>query len=355
MNGLNKFSFILLILFFLSVYTSAQEKFRIMFYNVENMYDTKDNPLTNDDDLTPEGNLRWNNYKYWKKLTNISKVIQSVGGKYPPALVGICEVENDSVLFDLTKRSILRKDKYEYIITYSNDSRGSNVALLYQRDQIKILNKKTYTPIIEKDMFKTTRDILHVTGKIVNGDTLDIFICHFPSRNDGIKRTRPYRIECARLMREKIDSTSNRRKKANIVVIGDFNDYPFDISMSEVLKAHSIEKNTISEKELYNLFHHKTHDKSIGSYKYRGKWNYIDQFVVSGSLLMDTKQTYIKDKEAHVYKAEFLFEEDSPKYGGVKPYRTYLGFKYLGGYSDHLPIYMDLIIKTPNFTPTKRK
>lgn len=348
MNGLSNAGRIALLLILFSFFVlqiEGQERFRIMFYNVENMYDTKDNPDTHDDDLTPTGQLRWSNYRYWKKLNDISKVISAVGDKRPPALVGLCEVENDSVLYDLTKKAALRKDKYEFIITNSKDARGSNVALLYQRDEIKIISKRSYRPVIESDFHKTTRDILHVTGKIVNGELLDIFVCHFPSRNEGINKSRPYRIKCAEVIKQKIDSLLRVRKNVNIIIMGDFNDYPNDISMKETLKAQSI-KSYISNKNLYNMYYDKALAKDGGTYKYRGKWNYLDQFIVSGNLLKETSKIRVKGKEAFIFSAEFLFQEDSKKYGGQKPFRTYLGFKYLGGYSDHLPIYMDLQIRS---------
>jgi exonuclease III len=322
---------------------AAQEDFRIMFYNAENLYDTKDNPLTDDDDFTPDGVLRWTNYRYRRKLNNISEVISSVGEKSPPALVGLCEVENDSVLFDLTKRTSLQRHKYEFVITDSKDLRGSNVALLYQRDQIKILSRKSYTPV-PGDSVKFTRDILHITGKVVNGGILDIFVCHFPSRREGIRRTRPYRIKSAELLRQKADSLFRVRKMANIIIMGDFNDYPNDISMSETLAGKKIDSDTDS-KSLYNLFYHRISEKDAGSYKYRGRWGFMDQFIVSGNLLRTPGKVYIKDKTAHVFSSEFLLQADSKKYGGHKPARTYSGWKYHGGYSDHLAIYMDLIIK----------
>ena len=328
-------------LLILSIEVGAQEKFRVMFYNAENLYDTKDNPKTNDDNLTPDGNLHWDNHRYWKKLHDISKVIISAGEGYPPALVGLCEVENDSVLFDLTKRASLNRHKYEYIITKSKDARGSNTALLYQRDQIKILSRKMYTPTLNDE--RTTRDILHVTGKVVNGNILDIFVCHFPSRSEGIKKSRPHRIACAQLLKHKTDSLLRIRKKANIIIMGDFNDYPEDISMSQTLNAERITE-PISDNKLYNLFYYENKAEEAGSYKYRGKWGFIDQFVVSGNLLNTKRNLYIKGGAANVYTAEFLLEEDNKKYKGMKPFRTYSGWKYVGGFSDHLPIYIDLII-----------
>lgn len=346
MNGVNNYirQICLLALLLLSITTVSQEKFRTVFYNVENLYDIKDNPKTNDDEFTPEGNLRWTPYRYWQKQHNVARVLSSVGDDYPPAIIGLSEVENDSVLYDLTKKTALRKHKYEYIITNSKDFRGSNTALLYQRDQIKILSKKSYTPVI--DSMKTTRDILHVTGRLVNGDVLDVFVCHFPSRSEGIKRSRPYRIKCAALLRLKVDSLYRVRNNVNVIIMGDFNDYPTDISLKDILRAGEIET-SILDKELYNLFYTESiqKDKTIGSYKYRGKWNYVDQFIVSGCLLNFNRKTRVKSQKAYVYSADFLLTEDNKKYGGMKPFRAYSGWRYLGGFSDHLPIYLDLEIQ----------
>lgn len=342
MNGVSKRLLLLVLLCAFVFFLRAQEKFRVMFYNVENLYDTKDNPATNDDEFTPGGQLHWTNYRYWQKLHNISKAISSVGEGYPPAIVGLCEVENDSVLYHLTKRTALQKHKYEYVITRSKDLRGSNVALLYQRDQIKIVSRKSYTPDLG-DSVRSTRDILHVTGKVINGTLLDVFVCHFPSRREGIRKTRPHRIKCAQLLRHKVDSVLHLRKGANIIIMGDFNDYPNDVSMSEVLGGKRIESD-ISAKGLYNLLYDRIDKKGAGSYKYKGKWGFIDQIVVNGNLLEKGGKVFVKDKTVHVFSAEFLLEADNKKYGGQKPFRTYSGFKYLGGYSDHLPIYMDLLI-----------
>lgn len=342
MNGVSKRLLFLVLLCVFVFFLRAQEKFRVMFYNVENLYDTKDNPATNDDEFTPGGQLHWTSYRYWQKLHNISKVISSVGEGYPPAIVGLCEVENDSVLYHLTKRTALQKHKYEYVITRSKDLRGSNVALLYQRDQIKIVSRKSYTPDLG-DSVRSTRDILHVTGKVVNGTLLDVFVCHFPSRREGIRKTRPHRIKCAQLLKHKVDSVLHLRKGANVIIMGDFNDYPNDVSMSEVLGGKRIESD-ISAKGLYNLLYDRIDKKGAGSYKYKGKWGFIDQIVVNRNLLEKGGKVFVKDKTVHVFSAEFLLEADNKKYGGQKPFRTYSGFKYLGGYSDHLPIYMDLLI-----------
>ena len=320
----------------------SQDNFRVMFYNVENLFDTKDNPNKNDDDFLPQGKQRWSNYRYWKKLNDISKVIDSVGNGRPPAIVGLCEVENDSVLFDLTRRSDLRKHKYEYIISDSKDPRGINVALLYQRDEMKVLKVKEYVPVFRNLPESPTRNILHVSGKIINGDILDIFVCHFKSRSGGIKKTHPYRVQSAELLKQKVDSVMKVRKNPLIIIMGDFNDYPHDKSMKEVLSARKM-GDKVQDKNLYNIFYHNINENKNGSYRYRGKWIFPDQFLVNGSLLNLKGQTRIKKGEGHVFSAGFLLEDDQ-KYGGKRPFRTYLGYKYLGGYSDHLPIYFDLEI-----------
>ncbi|WP_245872007.1 endonuclease/exonuclease/phosphatase family protein [Dysgonomonas massiliensis] len=326
-----------------TAYLSAQNPFRIVFYNVENLFDTKDNPETDDDDWLPKGNQRWSNYRYWQKLKGLSAAIDSIGENYPPALIGLCEVENDSVLFDLCKRSPLKKHKYRYIITKSKDDRGMNVALLYQRDEMKLLTVKEYTPNFSDAPDKHTRNVLHVTGLVISGDTLDIFICHFPSRVDGIKRTRPFRQQAARLLRQQVDKVMARRVKANVIIMGDFNDFPNDDSMLKILAARSMSE-SLKYKNLYNMFLDRIKESDTGSYKYRGKWQFMDQFVVNGNLLNSVNTVSVTNNTAKVFSGDFLLENDE-KYGGKKPFRTYVWRKYLGGLSDHLPIYLDLRIK----------
>lgn len=344
MNGLGKLILIGIILTTFTAVSFAQEPFKVMFYNVENLYDTINNPKTLDDDLTPQGNLHWGSYRYHKKLEDVSKVISSLGGKYPPAIVGLCEIENASVLKDLTQNSSLAKHKYKYAITKSKDSRGSNIALLYQRDQFQLILTKSYTPIIVREGDRKTRDILHVVGKVVNSELLDIFVCHYPSRSEGVTKSRPLRIEVSKLLRQKVDSLYKIRRQPNIIIMGDFNDYPFDISMQDTLGARSL-NSKIENESLYNMFlHHGKKTKDIASYKYKGKWNYLDQFIVSGNILDNKRPIHIIGNSAQVFSPKFLLEDDA-KYGGKKPFRTFSGWTYLGGTSDHLPIYMDLYVK----------
>ncbi|MDR2815617.1 MAG: hypothetical protein LBB62_02805 [Proteiniphilum sp.] len=313
-----------------------------MFYNVENLFDSQDDPQKEDNDFLPDGFMRWTSWKYWEKLRNITRVITAVGGMQSPALVGLCEVENDSTLFDLTKRSPLRAQEYEYIITNSPDDRGIDVALLYQRHQFKPLQTCEYEIKFKRKNTRPTRNILHVTGEVLNGAILDIFVCHFPSRSGGQQETEAARIEAASLLKNKTDSLFSVRENARIIIMGDFNDHPDNKSLSQILDAGSI-RSAIQKDKLYNLFHHRSKDTEFGSYKYQGQWEILDQFIVSGNTLMKEDSLHVKNNEAHIFKADFLLEDDE-RYYDKKPYRTNLGPRYIGGFSDHLPIYMDLTL-----------
>ncbi len=332
-------------LFFSCVlFSFSQTGFRIMFYNVENLFDTIDDPLKNDDEFLPDGPMNWQPWKYWEKLRNITRVITAIGGMYSPALVGLCEIENDSVVYDLARRSPLRAQGYEYIVTHSPDERGMDVALLYQRHQFNLLDKNEYEVVFSDKVVRPTRNILHAAGRIVSGDTLDVFVCHWPSRSGGQRESEPARLDAATLLRRKVDSLFMIRKSTHIVIMGDFNDGPHDKSIFRMLKAKS-RRHYRSDKELYNLFFHRLKEKDFGTYFFRGRWEVLDQFIVSGNLLREDNRIYIKGGEAHIFKPDFLLQED--KASGIKrPYRTHYGPRYVGGFSDHLPVYLDIAINS---------
>ncbi len=228
------------------------------------------------------------------------------------------------------------------MVTNSPDLRGIDVALLYQRHQFKLLEKNEYEVQFRKKDARPTRNILHAVGQVISGDTLDVFVCHFPSRYGGQLVSEPSRIDAAQLLRDKADSLFAVRKNANILIMGDFNDYPNNKSIFNVLKARSLNYH-LEEKELYNMFFHRIKEQDFGTLKYQGEWDILDQFIVSGNLLMMNNRIKIDNNEAHIFSADFLSEKDE-KYGGVRPYRTNLGPRYIGGFSDHYPIFMDLTI-----------
>ncbi len=229
----------------------SQNLFRVMFYNVENLFDTKDDSLKNDNDFLPDGFMHWTPWKYWEKLRNITRVITAVGGMQSPALIGLCEVENDSVIFDLTRRSPLRAQEYAYLISDSPDDRGIDVALLYQRHQFRLLESREYEIRFSERNQRPTRNILHAVGNLINGDTLDVFVCHFPSRSDGQRETEPLRVTAAALLREKTDSLFRTREDAHILIMGDFNDHPDNKSLLQTLQAKRVTAKT-DKKGLYN-------------------------------------------------------------------------------------------------------
>ena len=308
----------------------SQESFRVMFWNVENLFDTKDDPRKNDNEFLPEATRHWNSFRYRDKLKNLAKGIIASGNEYVPDLVGLCEVENDSCLYDLTRRSPLREADYRFIITDSPDQRGIDVALLYQRGSFKPLQHQSIR-IPNKQWKKgPTRDILHVVGQVVSGDTLDIVVCHMPSRSGGQAQSEPYRLLTAQVLKHAVDSVMKVREYPHILIMGDFNDYPTDKSIKKVLCADG---------RLQNLMK----DKKEGTYRYRGEWGILDQFIVSKTLLKKKGSIRTSSKKAQILHLDFLLEEDE-KYGGDKPFRTYNGMKYLGGFSDHLPISLDLEI-----------
>lgn len=318
--------------------------FCVMTYNVENLFDCRHDTLKNDYEFLPTSLRHWNRFKYYKKLNAVARVITAVGKWNPPALVALCEVENDSVLIDLTRHSILRSSGYRYLMTHSADERGIDVALLYQRGLFKPIYRQDISIPRPHPGNRPTRDILHVSGLLLNGDTLDVFVCHFPSRSQGTKRSEPYRLSAARRLKSVTDSLIRYRQHPQIIIMGDFNDYPTDKSIRKVLQADipfSSGNDTIHSCRLYHLLarRFKT-QKYFGSHKYQGEWGLLDHIIVSGSLLQTNSPLHTEESKCDVFSPSFLLTEDH-NYGGTQPFRTYYGMKYQGGYSDHLPVFAE--------------
>lgn len=303
----------------------------IMFYNSENLFDTVDNPDKNDDEFLPSSARRWTNKRYWNKLNNMCKVIAAVDEENAPEIVGLCEVENDSVLYDLTCRTQLKTLGYDYVVTDSPDERGINVALLYKKDFFKMLSYESLPVDLRPAGGSATRDILHVTGRMVNGDTLDLYVCHWPSRIGGVEESEPRRRIAAEVALNSIRKVFEKRRKPYVVLMGDLNEGSDDPAVRKTLKAHRLaEGEQLDDRELVTMM-----DGQTGSYRYEGAWDTYDQFVVSASLLNELGCTGVDAVE--ICRLDFVLEEDK-KYGGEKPFRTYNGYRYQNGYSDHLPI-----------------
>lgn len=295
----------------------------IVELNCENLFDYRHDSLKQDIEFTPDGDRRWTRRKYWDKLNNTAKTIMSCGveGKsYDlPDLVALCEVENDSVMHDLTKRSALRSAGYEYLMTDSPDERGIDVALLYAGSTFAPIR---YWPlrVTPAEGMRPTRDILYVCGRILSGDTVHVFVVHAPSRYGGERLTRPHRMAVADRLNEAVDSLRSACASPMIIVMGDFNDASGGYMLAR-MTGNGLQD--ISCKATGS-------NGARGTYKYKGKWEGIDHIMTSDNLAGMLLSCRVND-------ATFLLEEDE-KYGGVQPFRTYRGWTYRNAYSDHLPL-----------------
>lgn len=295
--------------------------------NCENLFDCRHDSLKQDMEYTPEGNRRWTYSKYWQKVRNISRELiscDSDNGRLPD-IITLCEIENDSVLRDITKRSQLKEMHYGYIMTNSADARGIDVALLYNRFAFRPIDHYSLT-VDYVDENHPLRDILYVSGVTISDDTLHIFALHAPSRYGGKKYSEPRRLAVVNRVIASVDSLRAISPNAKIIVTGDFNDEADDKSLQrlEVYSFVNVSKDAIAENK-----------KVKGTYKYEGKWGSIDHFLVSGTLIESVAECYINT-------ADFLLEKDK-KYGGVKPRRTFIGYRFRrDGFSDHLPLVLKL-------------
>ena len=283
--------------------------------NCENLFDTRHDEGKEDTEFLPEGERHWTPTKYWGKVNRIGQEILSCSDDLPD-LVALVEVENDSVLKDLTHRSLLRNAGYQYLMTESNDVRGLDIAFLYQPFRFRPLCYETIQVPLLKNM-RSTRDILYVQGLCVSGDTLHVFVVHSPSRYGGEIETRPYRLQVAQTLQQAMKNISI---DAKVIVLGDFNDYADSPSLKKLYESGL--RNITADS--------KGRNGSPANYRYHGEWHSLDHVLVSPSLFPKVDKTYIND-------APFLMEEE-PEYGGKRPRRSFHGFRFQQGYSDHLPL-----------------
>lgn len=297
--------------------------FTFVELNCENLFDCRHDSLKNDTEFLPDGSYHWTRTRYWRKLNRVGQTIIACGVKGQswqlPDMVALCEVENDSVLHDLTRRSLLRNARYDYVMTCSPDERGIDVALVYSPFSFRLIRSHSVRVEPIKDM-RPTRDILYASGVIASGDTLHVIVAHLPSRRGGERHSRPFRMAAADRVAAVVDSVYNVSKDAKIIIAGDFNDY-----------ANSASVRMLCGKRLKDISAEATgRNGAKGTYRYQGEWGSLDHILVSESLARNVVDCYIND-------APFLVEPDE-KYGGVKPRRNYLGPRYQNGFSDHLPL-----------------
>ena len=286
--------------------------FKIVSYNVENLFDTKHDSLYNDFSFLPTGIYRWTPYKYYNKIEQISRVIANIGQWDYPALVALCEIENKNCLQDLTRR--LLHAQYSFIHFDCEDKRGIDVALLYRPQVFQIIDSVA----IPTNLEDKSRDILYVSGITNSDDTLHIFVCHLPSMRGGKSTSDWKRTQVKRIIQTHIDHILNHNHHAHIIVMGDMNSEP-----------------TNDLKGLHNCMI-QFNKNNQGTYKYKGIWSCLDQFYISSSLL--NKNT------CYIYNPNWILQTDN-KYLGKKPKRSLNGLRFdKNGYSDHLPIIIDIVL-----------
>ncbi len=305
--------------------------YTIAFYNLENLFDTKDDPKTLDDDFTPKGRKKWNYKRYKRKLKKLGNVIAQIGTEksyYPPAIIGVVEVENQTVLTDLVDTIYLKTHNYGIVHYDSPDERGIDVALLYKKELFELLHSETFPLYLEDNGIRDyTRDVLLVKGKL-NGELIYILVNHWPSRRSGENTTEEKRIKAAELNTFIIDKITTETTNAKIIVMGDFNDNPSNISVKKYLV----------NKALYNPME-RLINTGKGTLNYKKTWHLFDQILFTKNFfnIEEKKHSF---KYAKVFDKHFL-KEWNGKYKG-NPFRTYIGKWYQGGFSDHFPVYVYL-------------
>lgn len=312
----------------------------IGFYNLENLFDTVNDPNINDEEFLPDGVNKWNTEKYLTKLQNMSDAIYGIGLDYTPdgvAVLGVSEIENRKVLEDLVVTGKIKDRGYEIIHYEGPDRRGVDVALLYQPKYFKPTATRSYKLVVDGQPNFISRDQLLVSG-LFDGEEMHFIVVHWPSRYGGEKRSLPGRIAAAALSRHITDSLLSINPNAKVMIMGDYNDTPVNKSVLDVLNAKG-DKDKLKPDELYNPMYN-LHKKGIGSNAYRDYWSLFDQIVVTQALLPTDFNSY-QMKIAKVHNKKELTQQ-SGKYKGY-PWRSFAGGVWLAGYSDHFPSYLLLV------------
>tara|TARA_R110002033_G_scaffold16603_13_gene46127 strand:- start:15530 stop:16507 length:978 start_codon:yes stop_codon:yes gene_type:complete len=309
---------------------TKKQRYTVAFYNLENLFDPKRNSKILDKDYTPDGAKKWTVERYQRKLAKLAKTIVNIGEKdhpYPPALIGVAEAENNSVLTALLHTDPMDDLDYGFIHFDSPDERGIDTGLIYRKRFFKVLHSEPLVLLVDNlgGVRDTTRDILYVKGEL-NKELVHVFVNHWPSRRDGDVATEYKRVIAAKEIVLKIEQIRLEELDPNIIVMGDFNDDPSSKSLQDLKEGAA----------LFNPMETLHIPDSQGSSVYGNKWNMFDQILVSNSFFNYEKNTHSFDSAA-IYDDKSL-KEKKGKYKG-SPYRTFVSDRYMGGYSDHFPVY----------------
>jgi endonuclease/exonuclease/phosphatase family metal-dependent hydrolase len=309
--------------------STAEDEIQIIFWNVENLFDTEDDSLKNDEEFLPYSMRGWNRERYQKKLFSLYKTLVAAGQWKLPEIIALAEVENEKVLQDLIEKTPLFRAGYQIIHQESEDRRGIDLAVLYRPERLQMIDTNFIRLNFPDDPYRKTRDILYLKAQATEEHDFHLFVNHWPSRYGGGKASEKGRIYAASVVKAQVDSLLTDDSNASIIVTGDFNDTPDDLSLN-ILAGNA-------------TLHIISHQDFAGTHKFQGLWNHFDQVWVSNYVLQ-SMTLYAKDRKAEVFHPDWLLETDKA-FGGVKPNRTYEGFRYHGGYSDHLPVFIELKMK----------
>ncbi len=313
---------------------SGQISFQAAFWNVENLFDTTDAPATQDEQFTPSGSYEWTDERLTKKFHDLTEVIHDLDSEHDLAILGLAEIENFSVLEQLNLEFV-RRD-FKIIHKESPDERGIDCALLYDPQKL-VLTDEHFIPIFLAGDEKT-RDIIEAEFRIpseTGQSRLYVFINHWPSRWGGQAETDPLRRKAAATLRIRIDQILVNDPKADIIIMGDFNDHPNDPSLNQVLRAQPLKSNACPG-DLINTTWKLHEDPNAGTIMYRGDWGVLDQIIISSGMLDKNAFSWVLHS-SDPFRPDYLIESDG-KYAGW-PFRMYRSGRYQGGYSDHLPIF----------------
>ncbi|RKY97871.1 MAG: hypothetical protein DRQ13_04160 [Ignavibacteriae bacterium] len=336
---------VFLLLFISTCNAQEEDTLYVAFWNLQNLFDTIDDPEKNDESFLPDGDMEFTPERLDKQMYNLSRVIRSMNNEKGPDLLGVCEVENHAVLDSMANKFL---NDLDYKIAYleSPDNRGIDNGLLYKADKFNLLNLQADTVHLSDGW--PTRLIFGVNLLTQNNEKITVFVNHWPSRSGGQEKSEPNRIAAAKTLRGAVDRIFSKDVNAKIFAIGDFNDEPVNVSVLETLVAYPLKCDSIlaefeekSSGELYNLSY-PAYENGLGTYKYKDDWNMLDQIIVSGSLITDENFFYLCNS-FEVYKPNYIVTQ-SGKYKGA-PFPTYGGRRYLGGYSDHYPVIAKFLIK----------
>jgi hypothetical protein len=309
------------------------------FYNIENLFDTLDTPGVNDEEFSSAGSKQWGTERYYRKLDQNAYVIAEMGKDLHPnglAILGICEVENKAVVEDLIATKALKDRNYRIVHEESADRRGIDVALIYDPEQYVVHAHRSYRVHMADTSFRT-RDQLLVSG-VLDGDTTHVIVCHWPSRRGGEKRSAPNRKAAAELSRHIVDSLLALNANARIMVMGDLNDDPVDVSVSRYLRSTG-DRGKAVDGVLFNAMYD-PFQKGIGSLAWRDSWNLFDQVILSQALVSGDGGRY-RYYGTRVFNEPYLRQREGAFAG--YPFRTFVGDTYQDGYSDHFPVFVILV------------